>query len=220
LTAVVSSNLREAHNQDTRRAFVQAALELFTKKGYGNTSTEEIIKRARGSRGAMYHHFPTKDDLFAAVFEHVEQEFVDRLAATGAPGSDWVERIANGCLAFLDMCLDPKLNRILLVDGPAVLGWQRWLQIEERYGFGLLVQFLETAERKGQIESQPIEPLAHLIAGALNEAAMVIVNAEDQPAAREGMGEAVTRLIESLRADGSGRSARVNGKRSVARDSP
>jgi AcrR family transcriptional regulator len=206
------STVRETHNNDTRQLFIRTARRLFTRKGYGGASTEEIIRRAQGSRGAMYHHFPSKEDLFAAVFEQVEQEVIERLAETGAQGKDWVERIANGCLAFLDTCLDPKLNRILLVDGPAVLGWRRWREIEERYGFGLLLQFLETAIRKGHMESQPVEPVAHLIAGALNEAAMVIVNAEDQAAAREQMGKAVTDLIERLRVGGARHSVSGDGR--------
>src|SRR4029453_12698496 len=108
--------------------------------GYAATSTNEIVDRAGVTRGALYHHFPAKYDLFRAVFEQLEAEVADQVARAALAGSDALEQLPPlGCRSFLDICLDPAVQRIVVVEGPAVLGWGTWHEIEERYGHGLVV---------------------------------------------------------------------------------
>lgn len=191
-------SLLEEHSEDTRAALIEAALELFAKKGYPDTATEEIIILARVSRGAMYHHFRSKKDLFRAVLEKTEQEFIRRLAEARAPGATMWEQVGNGIQNFLDVCLEPAIQRIVMVDGPAVLGWSTWREIEARYGFGLLQKYLERAMEADEIERQPIQPLTHLLAGALNEAVMFIAHSDDPASTRKVVGESVARLLNRL----------------------
>jgi AcrR family transcriptional regulator len=190
---------RAEYAEETRAALVAAARELFTEKGYAHTGTEEIIQQARASRGAMYHHFASKEDLFRAVLEHVENEFITRLVERGAPGRDEWDEVCKGCQLFLDVALEPAIQRIMLVDGPSVLGWAEWRKVEEQYGFGLLRGHLRRAMDEGLIDEQPIDALTHVIAGALNEAASLIAHAGDRDQARVDAGDAVERLLEGLR---------------------
>jgi AcrR family transcriptional regulator len=178
---------------------VDAARVVFAEKGYGAAGTAEILDRARVARGGMYHHFPTKQALFREVLHLVEYEFIHRLGSEEVPGENVWEQIGYGCQRFLDLALDPEIQRIMLLDGPAVLGWRDWRAVEEKYGFGLLRAYLEQAMFEGLLQHQPVEPLVHLLAGALNEAAMTIANADDRALARNEVGAALDFLLQRLR---------------------
>jgi AcrR family transcriptional regulator len=192
---------RKAEQSDaTRSALLVAARRLFTDHGYAATSTNEIVERAGVTRGALYHHFPAKYDLFRAVFEQLEAELVDQVARVALAGSDALEQLRLGCGAFLDICLDPAVQRIVIVEGPAVLGWERWHEIEERYGHGLVVAGVAAAVDAGLVERQPVEPLANVLFGALAQAGMVVARADDPGAARTDMETAMDRLLDGLRA--------------------
>lgn len=190
---------RSEHTEDTRAALLAAAHELFTEHGYTATGTEQIVRRARVTRGALYHHFRNKEDLFRAVLEDVESGLIERLAQEGAPGADLWEQFRNGCQKFLDASLEPTVQRVMLVDGPAVLGWQAWRELELAYGFGLLRDSLRLVIEEGLLEDQPVDPLANLLAGAINEAAMLIAHAEDPETERRASGAALDRLLQGLR---------------------
>jgi len=190
---------RTQYAEETRAALVRAARELFTEKGYAATGTEEILQRANASRGAMYHHFAGKEELFRAALEVVEEEFITQLAEAGAPGDDIWDEVCNGCQLFLDIATQPSIQKLMLIDGPSVLGWIEWRAIEERFGFGLLREFLRRAMVQGLIEDQPIEPLTHVLAGALNEAAILVANARDRETARAEAGDTIARLLGGLR---------------------
>jgi AcrR family transcriptional regulator len=190
---------RAEHTEDTRAALLAAARDLFTERGYAGTGTEQIVQRARLTRGALYHHFSSKEDLFRTLLQEVEAELIDRLVGEGAPGADLLEQFRNGCQKFLDASLEPTVNRIMLVDGPAVLGWETWREIELAYGFGLLREYLELVIESGLVPDQPVDPLAHLLVGAINEAAMLIAHADDPAVAREQAGRALDRLLLGLR---------------------
>lgn len=189
---------REEHIADTRNGLLEAARELFTVNGYSATSLEDIARLARVSRLGVYHHFGSKEALFRAVLEEVESGFIERLAATPIPGDDVWEEITNGCQAFLDVALEPEVQQIVLLDGPAVLGWEAWREIEERFGFGLLRQFLAQAIDDGFLPRQPVDPIVHLLSGALNEAASYIAHAPDRQRARTEMGAALTGVLGRL----------------------
>jgi len=183
----------------TRTALVAAARALFTERGYAATSTTEIVTRAGVTRGALYHHFAAKDDLFRAVFEELEDEVTKHVAREALAGADPFEQLRVGSRAYLDVCLDPAVQRVVLVEGPSVLGWETWQEIESRYGYGLVVAGVEAAMAAGLIETQPVAPLAHVLFGALTEAGMVVARAGDARAARTEMDEAMDRLLDGLR---------------------
>jgi AcrR family transcriptional regulator len=183
----------------TRAALIAAARELFAQRGYGAVGTEEIVRAARVTRGALYHHFAGKEDLFRAVFEEIEAELAQQLGAVAAGASDPFEALRLGAGAFLDACNEPAVQRIVLIDAPSVLGWEQWREIGERYGVGLVQIALQAAMDAGAIERQPLRPLTHMLLGALDEAALYVARAEDQPKARREVRKTVERLLEGLR---------------------
>ena len=190
---------REAEAQATREALIRAALELFTQRGYANVGTEEIVARAKVTRGALYHHFADKRDLFRAVFERVEADLMERIGAEmEATGDPW-ELILGGMRSFLDACEEPAVKRISLTDAPAVLGWQEWREIDNRHGLGLTRAALQSAVDGGVIRPIAVEPMAHLFVAALSEAAFVIAYADHPRKARAEVEAALLQLIEGLR---------------------
>jgi len=183
----------------TRAALIGAARTLFAQRGYSGVPAEEIVRAAGVTRGALYHHFGGKEDLFRAVFEAVEGELTKRIASEAMTGADPFAAMRAGAQAFLDSCLDPEVQRITLLDAPAVLGWQQWRELGQRYGLGLIRASLEAAMDAGQIARQPVTPLAHLHMGALDEAALLIAQADDVPAARREIGAVVDGFLASFR---------------------
>ncbi|MFL5907063.1 MAG: TetR/AcrR family transcriptional regulator [Solirubrobacterales bacterium] len=191
---------RDAEAKATRDALVGAALELFTKRGYTDVGTEEIVARADVTRGALYHHFKDKRDLFRAVHERVEADLVERVAARmKATGNPW-EVLVTGTMAFLDACDEPAVKQIALTDAPVVLGWKEWREIDNRYGLGLTRAALQGAVEAGVLRPMDVDAMAHLFVAALTEAAFVIANAKRPRKAREQVQEALLALAEGLRA--------------------
>jgi AcrR family transcriptional regulator len=191
---------REEYAQATRDALIDAALELFSERGYAAVGTEEIVKRARVTRGALYHHFADKRDLFRAVHDRIERELVERIAARMDGVSDPWEVMVTGTRAFLDACQDGPVKQIALSDAPAVLGWQEWREIDERYGLGLMKAALGGAMQAGVLREVPLDALSHLMLGALAEAAFVVANADDPAATRDQVETALFDLLDGLRA--------------------
>jgi AcrR family transcriptional regulator len=191
---------REAEARATRDALIAAALALFTERGYAGVGTEEIVARAKVTRGALYHHFTDKRDLFRAVFEQVESDLMERIGATMQSADDPYELMVGGMRAFLDACEEPAVKQISLTDAPAVLGWQEWREIDNRHGLGLTRAALDGAVQAGLIRPIATEPMAHLFVAALSEAAFVITHAEHPRKARAEVEEALVQLVEGLRA--------------------
>jgi AcrR family transcriptional regulator len=190
---------RKAEQSDaTRSTLLSVARELFTDHGYAATSTTEIAERAGVTRGALYHHFAAKDDLFRAVFEQLETEIAEHVAREALTGADAFEQLRLGSRAFLDACLDPAVQRVVLLEGPGVLGWETWQEIEERYGYGLVAAGVEAVIAAGLVEAQPVGPLAHVLFGALSQAGLMVARAEDPAAARADMEAAMDRLLDGL----------------------
>ena len=190
---------RDDDARATRDALVKAGLELFAKRGYSEVGTEEIVKRARVTRGALYHHFTDKRDLFRAVHERVEESLVERIAGQMQGVSDPWEVMVTGTRAFLEACDEPAVKQITLVDAPAVLGWREWREIDERYGLGLMKAALGGAMEAGVLRTAPLDAISHLMLGALAEAAFVIANADDPAAARKDAETALFALLEGLK---------------------
>lgn len=189
---------KEEGAQATRAALMKAARDLFTERGYAAVGTEEIVGRAEVTRGALYHHFADKRDLFRAVHEQLEQSLVADIGERIRGIEDPWELIVTGVRAFLDSCTDPAVRRIALLDAPAVLGWAEWREIDARYGLGLVGFGLQNAMDRGVLAQRPVRPLAHLLMGAMAEAAMVIANAEDPAAARNDVEAPLLALVEGL----------------------
>jgi AcrR family transcriptional regulator len=190
---------RAQRGEATRAALIAAARELFVTKGYFATGTEEIVAKAKvGTRGALYHHFADKQALFRAVFEAVEEDLLARASPTNAARDVWDQLVA-GLQGFLTAALEPEVQRIILVDGPAVLGWKDWRELEARYGITIIEGALAVAMDEGTIRTQPRRELAHLILAALDEAALLIAHADDPEAARRNASEALGQLLEGLR---------------------
>lgn len=195
----MSSRTQAERSESTRGALIQAGRRLFAERGYADVGTEEIVRAAGVTRGALYHHFDGKSDLLAAVYEQIESEIAARLAETEAPGADALETLEAGAQMFLDHCLEPEVQRIVLLDAPAVLGWERWREIGARYGLGLIEGLLAAGMESGEIRRQPLEPLAHALLGALDEVAMLVARADDPPTARREAGETLSGLVQALR---------------------
>lgn len=183
----------------TKAALVQAGRRLFGASGFAATGTTALVAEAGVTRGALYHHFADKAALFRAVYEDVEEEIAGRLLGALGGDSDPLEILRAGVDVFLDACLDPAVQQIALIDGPAVLGWATWREIDATYGLGLLIVALRVAVDDGVIETQPVEPLAHILLGALVEAGMFVAHAEDQKAARHDVGAALVAMLDGLR---------------------
>ncbi|WP_322779337.1 TetR/AcrR family transcriptional regulator [Frankia sp. Cas4] len=184
----------------TRSALVAAARRLFVEKGYFDTSTEEVVAAAGvGTRGALYHHFADKKALFLTVFEQVEEDVLAAADTATTSSGDALARLRHGLLGFLDASLQPEVQRILLIDGPAVLGWREWRAIEERYGLGAIHALLDLAVTEGTVPAQPLNALAHILLAAIDEAALFIASADDPAAAKDQAVAAVDQLLTGLK---------------------
>ena len=195
----MSSRTQAERSEGTRGALISAGRELFAERGYAAVGTEEIVRRAGVTRGALYHHFDGKRELLEAVYEQLESEMAARLAEVETPGAGALETLRAGAEMFLDHSLEPEVQRIVLLDAPAVLGWERWREIGARYGLGLIEGVLAIGMERGEIRRQPVEPLAHALLGALDEVAMFVARAADPAAARAEAGETLTGLLGALR---------------------
>jgi AcrR family transcriptional regulator len=183
----------------TRTALVRAAEELFATRGFADTATEAVVQAAGVTRGALYHHFKDKADLFRAVYEHLEEQVIARVEEGVAGLTDPLAVLRRGAEAFLDACLEPAVQRIVLLEGPTVLGWETWREIDMAYGLGMVTAVLDAAMQAGAIRRAPVEPLAHILLGGLNEAAMLMASAADPEAARAQTGKALRVVIDGLR---------------------
>jgi len=178
-------------------ALINAARRLFVAKGYFDTGTEEIVRDANVTRGALYHHFADKRALFVAVFEAVEEDLLAS-AAGAVPAVDSLARLRSGLLGFLDASLTPEVQQVLLIDGPAVLGWHEWRELEARYGLGIITGLLDAAIAEGTLDPQPVDALAHILLASVDEAALYIANAPDSLAARNRAVAAMDVVLNGL----------------------
>lgn len=192
-------NVKEARAEATQAQLIATARKLFGERGYAAVGTEEIVRSAGVTRGALYHHFEDKADLFRAVFEEMEAELAERIAGEALSRPDAWEAHLAAVELFLDACQEPEVQRIALVDAPSVLGWPTWREIEARYWLGLIKVSLQTLMDAGLITPQPVDPLAQTMLGALTEAGLYVAGADDVRAARAEMAAVVRSLLEGLR---------------------
>jgi AcrR family transcriptional regulator len=187
-------------SEATRAALLTAARDLFGERGYAATGREEIVERAGVTRGALQHHFLGKEGLFRAVLEQVEAEFTEQVARAAAGADDPLDAIRRGCRAYLEVASDPAVQRIVIVDGPAVLDRPQLRALQARYGLGLTTAGLAAAMDAGAITPQPVEPLAHVLLAALHEAALLVAESTDPVTTRAEVGTVVEHMIDRLAA--------------------
>jgi AcrR family transcriptional regulator len=182
----------------TRSRLVDTARRLFAENGFAATSTEEILSAASVSRGAMYHHFKGKAELFQATFEAVEDDLTAQVLVAAATETVPMRQLEKGFDAFLDLCRNPEVQRIVMLDGPNVLGWDTWHELDERYAFGSIKAVLGVAAEQGTIAVESVEPLAHLLLGAVMQAGMVVARSEDPDAAKRAMTATFAKILSAL----------------------
>lgn len=186
---------RIEHGQATRQQLLATAKTLFVERGYEATSIELVLEHARISRGALYYHFQNKRDLYEAVLEQVEARLAQGTLAAAAGVEDPLDALKAGCGAFLALVRDPEIQRVVLTDAPAVLGWHRWREIDERHAFGILKLGLAATPAAKRLSAGSLGMLAHVLLATLLELGMLIVRSEKP---RDAECDAQTTLDELL----------------------
>ncbi|MEU9956336.1 TetR/AcrR family transcriptional regulator [Streptomyces sp. NPDC050982] len=183
----------------TRRALLAEGRRRFSADGYHDVVLAEVARAVGVTKGAAYHHFESKAGLFRAVVAEVQRELGERVAESAERYDDPWERLRAGCRTFLAAGSDPAVRRILLVDAPTALGWDEWRAMDEESSARHLGEALEALVEAGIITEQPVEPLARLLSGAMNEAALWLARVAD-PEAQARTEQALDRLLNGLRA--------------------
>lgn len=194
-TGLTKSQQREA----TTARLVEIAREIFARDGYSGAAMEEVVQRAGVTRGALYHHFGSKEGLFAAVVQAVQEDVGVRVLAAAERSSDSWDGLLEGCIAFLQASLDPQVQRIMLVDAPAALGWSHWRELDAQYSMASLRDALTKLIEQEQVVALPLDALAHLLSGAMNEAALWIAQSPEPQTALRDAETALRRMLDGLR---------------------
>ncbi|MCE7011924.1 TetR family transcriptional regulator [Kibdelosporangium philippinense] len=192
---------RADYSESTKQALVDSASDLFTKNGYAATSLDAIVKRARVTKGALYHHFSGKQALFEAAFHQVEKRAIAKLTkAIDGDGTPW-ERALDGVQEYIRVCLDPTYQRLVIREAPVVMGYERWRECEERYSFGIVRSVLESLIEAGELGDVPIEVTARMMFASLAAGAQIIAEASDPKKASAEVFTALIHMIEGIRRD-------------------
>ena len=183
----VSRNV--ARGAATRDHLLAVATQLFAERGYEATSIEAVLGVAEVSRGSLYHHFKGKDALFEAVLEALETDIGRRVLEAAAGASDPEGELRLGCRAWVELASDPIVQRVLLIDAPAVLGWERWRALEERHALGLIMAVVGAIATNGGLAPDLVDVFSHVILAAMSEIALLVARSDDpEAAARQGAG--------------------------------
>jgi AcrR family transcriptional regulator len=189
------TSLRAEQVAQTRAALLAAGRRLFGRDGFAATSVEDLARDARVTTGALYHHFATKTLLFEAVFEEAHAELMRASGRAGRGAPDEVELLARGFESFLDAVLQPDLQRIIIIDAPAVLGLARFTELDEQYAFAAIVAALDAAAASGRLRVSDPRTLARLLLGALTRGAMLIANSPDPTRTRDQVAAALREML-------------------------
>ncbi|WP_213947200.1 TetR/AcrR family transcriptional regulator [Luteibacter sp. dw_328] len=186
-------------SETTRAAIIEAATRLFGEQGFGETSVDQIAAAAHVAKGAVYHHFASKEAIFERVLDAISASVAREVAMAGRRASDALDGIAQGTRAYFRLCSKGPTRRIVLGDGPVVLGWQRWREIDAQHFGAMLPAAVQAAVSQGLIANQPVEPLARLLLGAVTEAAMVCATSPSPSQSMRQYSDALERLLSGLR---------------------
>ena len=200
------SRTQKERSAATQGALLSAARRLWGERGYAAVSTPEIAQAANVTRGAMYHQYANKTELFLAVLEAIEREVIERLTAdviAAAPRTP-AETLHITADAWLEIAVEPEIRQLMLLDAPSILGWAGFREISQRYGLGMTEQLLSAAIDAGELRAQPTRPLATIVLAALDEAAMIIANAADPAREKQEVHTVIHDLIDGL-LNGAGR---------------
>lgn len=192
------TNRNLARGAATREHLIEVATTLFAERGYDETSIETVLQVASVSRGSLYHHFKNKEALFEAVLEAIENDTGLRVMEAAAGATDPKEMLRLGSLAWVQLAGDPVVQRVLLVDAPAVLGWERWRALEERHALGLIKVALTAIADQGELKPELVDVFSHVVLAAINEIALLIARS-DQPVREAEQGaNAIDEMLSRL----------------------
>ena len=191
-------NRNVARGEATRGQLVAIATRMFAERGYEDTSIEAVLREAGVSRGSLYHHFASKEALFEAVAEEVETSVGAQTVAAASGSAGPVEALRAGFLAWIRLAGDPVVRRILLIDGPSVLGWERWRAMEEHHALGLIRAVLQLIADEGKLRPESVATLANILLASVNEVALLVARSDDREAAMQAGADAIDELLQRL----------------------
>jgi AcrR family transcriptional regulator len=192
------SDRRAERGQATRERLVAVATELFAARGFEGTSIDAVLQESGASRGSLYHHFAGKDALFDAVLETVEAAIGAEVMLAVADAGGSVASLRAGCLRWMELAGDPVVQKIVLIDAPSVLGWERWRALEEANALGLFKAAMQVAADEGRIPAELADAFAHTVLATVNELALMIARADDQSAAQREAKATVNEMLTRL----------------------
>jgi AcrR family transcriptional regulator len=191
-------NRNVARGEATRARLIAIATRMFADRGYEDTSIEAVLREAGVSRGSLYHHFPSKEALFEAVAEDVETSVGAQTVAAADGITEPVAALRAGFLAWIRLAGDPVVRRILLIDAPSVLGWERWRAMEERHALGLIRLVLQAVAEEGRLRPELVGTLAHVLLASVNEVALLVARSDAKEAAMEAGADAIDEMLRRL----------------------
>src|SRR5580692_1634162 len=189
---------RAAQGRATRGQLIEVATRLFAEHGYEGTSIEAVLSAAGVSRGALYHHFAGKEALFEAVVAAVSDQVTAELAVAVEGSTDPVDALRTAALAWISLAADPVIQRVVLVDAPSVLGWDRWRAMDDGRTLGALRAMLQAVSDSGRLPAELVSPFSHMILAALDEIVLVVARSPDSTAAVAEGRMAVEELLRRL----------------------
>jgi AcrR family transcriptional regulator len=192
------ASLRAAQVAQTRAALIAAGRRLFGEHGFRATSVDDLAREARVTTGALYHHFPTKTALFEAVFIQAHTDLLTAATTAAQGATDDLDELARGFDAFLEGVLQRDVQRILVLDGPAVLGLARFTELDEQYSHAAIMHALVSAVRAGAIQVDDPETTTRLLLGALTRGAMLIANSPDPIDTRHAVARSMRSLLNAF----------------------
>ncbi|MBX4149402.1 TetR/AcrR family transcriptional regulator [Paenibacillus lautus] len=184
---------------ETIQLLLKVARTHFTEKGYANAALEEIADEANVTRGALYHHFKNKQGLFLAVLELVQSEIGQRVEAEADSSEDPWEQLLYGCRAFIATVVEPQNKRIMLIDGPSVVGWESWREMDEQNSMSHLKEQLAFMQNQGMMKTVPVDAMTHALSGALNECSLWVAQMPETDKGIEETMDVITGMLQGFR---------------------
>lgn len=190
---------RQEYSAATKRALIEVAIDLFARRGYAGANLDEIVAGARVTKGALYHHFRGKQELFEAAFSAVEDTACDRIRSAINGVRDPWEQAVTGLREFLTIARSDEYRRIVIQEGPAVLGYERFREQEQLHTFGLVQEIITALVQGYDVAVSTVEALTRLFFGALSSTGMAVSTAEDAERASEDAEDAIVLLLAGIR---------------------